>query len=99
MRQVIITKKFETDWDNIVAYIQDNFGLIYAVQITGELEKLFITLSEFPEIGKKNFVDSNRRSFVFRQSVLTYYFTKEEIIFSRVFDSRSIFNKSVLLQN
>lgn len=90
MLQIKFSKQFSSDWDNIIKYIQKDFGTVYADKITGELEKIVKILSVFPEIGKQNLNYKKFRTFIFRKSVTTYTFNSKHIIFLRIVDERNI---------
>ena len=87
--KVNFTKKADYDFDNILKYIQNEFGSSTAIRFKGLVIDLATLLESFPEIGSLELYNKNIRVFVIHRRLKVYYRIKSDhVIILRLFDTR-----------
>ena len=60
--KIILKKRFRNKLQNLLGYIENEFGLLVAQRVAQQLEKKFMTLQQQPFIGQPSVHIQNIRS-------------------------------------
>ncbi|MDB5159073.1 MAG: hypothetical protein JWR50_3780 [Mucilaginibacter sp.] len=87
--EVVFTKRAERDFENILNYIDSEFGLQATLHFRDLVIDFASLIQHFPEIGSLEQEDKNIRGFVIHRRLKIFYRIKQEKIFIlRLFDTR-----------
>ena len=87
--KVVFTKKADYDFENILSYIQSEFGSLTAIRFKNLVIEFATLLQSFPEIGSLQLYDKNIRVFVIHRRLKIFYRIKDDrAIILRLFDTR-----------
>jgi plasmid stabilization system protein ParE len=87
--EVVFTKRAERDFENILNYIDNEFGVQATIHFKGLVIDFASLIQNFPEIGSLERPEKNIRGFVVHRRLKVFYRIKEErIIILRLFDTR-----------
>nr|WP_067061951.1 type II toxin-antitoxin system RelE/ParE family toxin [Mucilaginibacter sp. L294] len=87
--KVVLSKKADKDFDDIINYIKKDFGSQRAISFKELILNFLDLLQAFPEIGSLELSDSNLRAFVAHKRLKIFYrIDTKKIIILRFFDTR-----------
>ena len=87
--EIILTKRAEKDFENILQYILLDFGQSAAVRFKDLTFEFLSILEKFPEIGIIVIAEKSIRSIVIHKRLKVFYRIKgTKIILLRLFDTR-----------
>ena len=87
--EVIFSKRADHDFENILYYIENEFGTQSAIRFKDLVIEFVALLQNFHEIGNIELPDKNIRSFVIHRRLKVFYYLKNNrIIIFRLFDTR-----------
>ena len=87
--KIIFKKHFRNKLQNLLGYIENEFGLLVAQRFAKQLDKKFITLQQQPFIGQPSVYIQNIRSIhAGKHNRLYYRIEGNEIIIVNMYDTR-----------
>ncbi|MFA6246492.1 MAG: type II toxin-antitoxin system RelE/ParE family toxin [Mucilaginibacter sp.] len=87
--KVVLSKKADKDFDDIINYIKKDFGSQPAVNFKALILNFLDLLQAFPEIGSLELSNKNLRAFVAHKRLKIFYrVDSNRIIILRLFDTR-----------
>ncbi|RYY35519.1 MAG: type II toxin-antitoxin system RelE/ParE family toxin [Sphingobacteriaceae bacterium] len=87
--EIVFTKEAETDFEEIITYINYKFGTQSANQFKTLILNFIELLQVFPEMGSMELPKENIRCFVAHKRLKVFYtLSDERIIILRLFDTR-----------
>jgi plasmid stabilization system protein ParE len=87
--KVVLSKKADKDFDDIINYIKKDFGSQHAINFKKLILNFLDLLQAFPEIGSLELPNSNLRAFVAHKRLKIFYrIDNSRIIILRLFDTR-----------
>ena len=87
--EVVFTRRAENDFDNILNYIQADFGSRSAEHFRNLIVEFVKILESFPEIGTIELEDKGIRGSVIHKRLKVFYRIKNKrVIILRLFDTR-----------
>ena len=87
--KIIFKKHFRNKLQNLLGYIENEFGLLVAQWFAKQLDKKFITLQQQPFIGQPSVYIQNIRSIhAGKHNRLYYRIEGNEIIIVNMYDTR-----------
>ena len=95
--KIVLSKRANLKFDQIISYLIDKWGEKSAKQFIGRVFDFLDILSEFPEIGSIENIEKNIRGFTIVKQVNLYYRIKsDKIILILFFDNRQNSKKKKL---
>ncbi len=89
VHQIIFKKRFQNKLENLLIYIEEQFGLLVAKKLAEELDKKLITLQHYPSIGQQSTSHKNVRSILVGNHNRLYYRIEEDkLIVLNMYDTR-----------
>ena len=87
--KIIFKKRFRNKLQNLLDYIENEFGLLVAQRFAKQLDKKFITLQQQPFIGQPSLYIQNIRSIHAGKHNRVYYRIEgNKIIIVNMYDTR-----------
>ncbi len=87
--KIIFKKRFRNKLQNLLVYIENEFGLLVAQKFAKQLDKKFITLQQQPFIGQPSICIQNIRSIhAGKHNRLYYRIEGNKIIIINMYDTR-----------
>ncbi|HEK21451.1 type II toxin-antitoxin system RelE/ParE family toxin [Mucilaginibacter sp.] len=87
--EVLLSKKAEQDFEDILNYIKKDFGSVAAVNFKDLIINFLELIGNYPEIGSLELPDKNIRAFVVHKRLKVFYNIRDKrIIVLRFFDTR-----------
>ncbi len=87
--EIIFKKRFRNKLQNLLSYIENEFGLLVAQRFAKQLDKKFGTLQKQPFIGKPSVYIRNIRSIhAGKHNRLYYRIEGNKIVIINMYDSR-----------
>ncbi|MGF7080002.1 type II toxin-antitoxin system RelE/ParE family toxin [Mucilaginibacter sp. UYCu711] len=87
--EVTFTKRAEDDFEDILNYIENEFGTKTAIHFKDLIIEFATLIQSFPEIGSLERSDKNIRGLVILRRLKVFYrIKKDNIIVLRLFDTR-----------
>ncbi|MGZ3756093.1 MAG: type II toxin-antitoxin system RelE/ParE family toxin [Mucilaginibacter sp.] len=87
--EVVFTKRADRDFENILNYIQSEFGMLIAIQFKDLILEFATLIRSYPEMGVAVLPEKNIRSFVIHRRLKVFYRIKaNRVIVLRLFDTR-----------
>lgn len=87
--EVVFTKKADNDFESILDYIQNEFGINAGDDFKDLIHEFTRLIKSFPEIGSLELAGKNIRGFVIHRRLKIFYRIKNDnVIILRLFDTR-----------
>jgi addiction module RelE/StbE family toxin len=87
--QIIFKKRFQNKLENLLTYIENEFGLLVAQKFAEQLDKKLSTLQNQPFIGKQSIhIEGVRSIHVGKHNRLYYRIENKTIIVLNLYDTR-----------
>lgn len=90
VRRIRLTKKADKRFDEILEYLDNEFGKSTATKFIERTYSFFDLISEHPQIGRIEDKSKGIYGFVLNKPVTVFYrFTTEEVVILNFFDNRT----------
>ena len=90
VRRIKLTKKADKRFDEILEYLDKEFGRSTATKFIERTYSFFDLITEHPQIGRVEDKSKGIYSFVVKKTVTVFYsFTNKEVVILNFFDNRT----------
>ena len=90
VRRIRLTKKADKRFDEILEYLDKEFGRSTATKFIERTYSFFDLISEYPQIGRVEDKSKGIYGFVQKKPVTVFYrFTNKEVVILNFFDNRT----------
>ncbi|MBD1394524.1 type II toxin-antitoxin system RelE/ParE family toxin [Mucilaginibacter glaciei] len=87
--KVVLSKRAQKDFDDILNYIKKDFGSLHAINFKNLVIKFLDLIGVFPEMGSLEEHNTSMRAFVVHRRLKVFYrFDDNRLIVLRLFDTR-----------